>query len=138
MSYTLTSFDDGHILLFTMHSDFEPAIDMPKYLPECYQFLEDGPDPIIIITDTTQAPMRDLDDLIQGANSIRNALAQKINHHPKLLKSITVISNRIVQVAMKGLNTATFGFVDVIIATTQDEALELARAALAEHSPSEL
>ena len=138
MSYSITPVDNGHILLFTMNHDFEPAVDMPQYLPECYQFLENGPDPIIIITDTTRAPMRNMDDLIQGANSIRTSLAQQINNHPKLLKSITVISNRIVQVAMKGLNTATFGFVDVFIATTQDEALELARAALAEHSPSEL
>ena len=136
MSYTITPFDDGHILLFTMHNDFEPAIDMPKYLPECYQFLEDGPDHVIVITDTTRAPMRDMDDLIQGANSVRNSLAQQINNHPKLLKSITVINNRIVQVAMKGLNTATFGFVDVVIATTVEEALDRARAVLAEQSQS--
>lgn len=132
MSYSLISLDDGHILVFDMHDDFESADDMPKYLPECYAALENGPDAVVLITDTTKAPLRNLDDLIQGANSIRNPLSQQINNHPKLLASMTVVDNKMVQLAVRGLNSAAFGFVNVQIYATQEEALAHARTLLAE------
>jgi hypothetical protein len=131
MSYTLTSLDDGHILLFTMNSDFDTPVDMPKYLKECYDLVDNGPDQIVIITDTTGAPPKGINDLIQGANSIRTPEAKRINDHPKVIRSLSVVDNRLVNLAVKGLNSAAFGFYEVAIFETKEEAISHARAVLA-------
>jgi hypothetical protein len=130
MSYSLESMDDGHIILFTMHQDFDVAVDMPHYLEACYELVENGPDKIVIITDATEMKPSSLDDIIEGANSIRSDEAKRLARHPKVVKSFSIITSKIAQLAVKGLNTATFGFLEVTIFETPEEAINRARQVL--------
>ena len=130
MSYSLVPIDGGHILLFTMPEDFDFSEDMPKYLQECYELLENGPDRVIIITDACEIKPKGLDYIIQGANTTRSAEAHRISQHPKVLRSFSVVSSKVAQLAVKGLNSASFGFFDVTIFETCDDALSQARSLL--------
>lgn len=130
MSYTLESIDDGHIILFTMHQDFDMAVDMPQYLEACYELVENGPDKIVIITDASEMKPRTLDDIIEGANSIRSDEARRLSQHPKVIKNFSIITSKIAQLAVKGLNSASFGFFEVTIFETPEEAFNRAREVL--------
>lgn len=130
MSYSLDALDDGQIIYFTMHEDFDMSVDMPDYLQKCYALVENGPEQIIIITDAREMKTKSIDDIIQGANSVRSPEAQRLSRHPKVIKSLSVITNKVVQVAMKGLNSASFGFVEVTVFETPEEAVGYSRTVL--------
>lgn len=110
------------------------SVDMPDYLQKCYALVENGPDRIIIITDAREMITKSFEDIIQGANNVRSPEAQRLSRHPKVIKSLTVMTNKIAQMAMKGLNSATFGFVEVTIFETQEEAISCAEKVLAGQS----
>ncbi len=130
MTYSLVSLDDGHILYFTMLEDFDFSVDMPKYLQECYELLENGPDRVIIITDARDLKPKSFDYIVQGANSTRSPEAHRNAEHSKVLKNFSIVSSRMAQLAVKGLNSASFGFFEVTIFETPDDALSQARQLL--------
>lgn len=137
MSYSLAPLDGGHIISFTMHEDFDFTVDMPKYLQECWDLVENGPDRIVIISDASAMKTKNLDYLIQGTNSIRTPEAQRLTHHPKVVKNFTVVSGKLAHLAVKGLNSATFGYVDLLIFETPEEAINEARSILFGQSKAE-
>ncbi|MBN1429300.1 MAG: hypothetical protein JXB07_13075 [Anaerolineae bacterium] len=100
---------------------------MQRYFQECYDLVENGPEPIII-TDTTSAPLKSIDDLIQGANTLRTPAAKRLSNHPKVIKALTVVDNRAVNMAIKGLNSAMFSFIEMPVFATREEAVSHARA----------
>lgn len=130
MSYTLSSLDEGHILIFTMNNDFNLSVDPPAYLQEAYERVENGPDRVVIITDAT--PMRNLNinDLVQAANGIHNPAAKRLNDHPKVIKNLRVINNKVLLLAAKGMNSAAFGFYEMSIFQSLEDALGHARMLL--------
>jgi len=131
MSYSLDSLDDGHILYFTMHHDFDVSVDMPKYLQECYQLVQNGPDQIIIISDGRELnPSMDI--VIEGANAIRSKEARRITEHSKVIKNFTVFDTKIARLAIKGLNSAAFGFFEVSMFETPKDAISRAREILSD------
>lgn len=134
MSYTISTLDDGHIVLFEMNTDFSVSGEMPQALQDCYDCLESGPDPIVIVVDTSKASNRGFDDVVQGANSVRAPIARKMQNHPKLIANVTVIANRMIHLAVMGINSAAFGFVKVLVYPTQEEAIAQARVLLIEKS----
>lgn len=134
MSYSLDILDGGQIVYFTMHEDFDLQVDMPDYFQKCYELVEGGPDRIVLITDTREVKTKNLDELIQGANSVRSTESQRLSRHPKVIKVLTVTASKMVKLAMKGLQSATFGFLEVAVFETQEEALDHARRLLSGES----
>lgn len=133
MPYTLSTIDEGHIILIALTGSLETE-EVMRYFQECYNLVENGPDRIVIITDTTAAPLKSIDDLIQGANTLRTPEAKQLNNHPKVIKALTVVNNKAVNLAIKGLNSAMFGFIEMPIFATQEEAISHARAVLSSQS----
>jgi hypothetical protein len=134
MSYSLDALDDGHIILFTMHQDFDMSVDMPDYLQQCYGLVDGGPDRIIVITDAREMKTKSFEDIIQGPNSVRSPEAQRLSRHSKVIKNLTVMTNKVAQLAMKGLNSASFGFLELTLFETQEEAIGYARKVLSDES----
>lgn len=130
MSYTLTALDDGHILLFEMHADFDVVNDLIAASREALEIVEHGPDRVVMITDTREMKITGVNDLLQGANAARSPEAVALSKHPKLFKSVSVIDNKMVTLAAKGLNSATFGYIDTTIFEDREKALAYARAVL--------
>jgi hypothetical protein len=130
MSYTLTSYDDGQIIVLTLHQGFDLANGMRAVSAECFDMLEQGPERVILISDTRALNINNLNDLIVGANVARQPEAIRVLKHPKTAKIVSVISSRVVQMAVRGLNSASFGHVEVPIFETLEEALDHARTIL--------
>jgi hypothetical protein len=127
MSYTLSSLDGGCILLFTIHADFEIATELVKASREALDLFEQCPGPVVFITDTCALHINNLNDILQGGSAVRSPESMRLSKHPKLRKSISVIDNRVITLAAKGLNSATFGYVETTIFETTEDALDYAR-----------
>ncbi|MBN1312521.1 MAG: hypothetical protein JXB30_13990 [Anaerolineae bacterium] len=75
--------------------------------------------------------MQGIDDLIEGTNYVRNPEGKKVTHHPKAIKHLIVVKSKALRLAIKGLNTAAFGFYEGMVFATQEEAIARARAIIA-------
>lgn len=127
MSYTLTTLDDGHIILMTMNADFDLTKEMVPSSLETFELLEAGPDRMVFISDGREMRLTSLNEIIESANTIRIPESKRVTTHPKLLKSLTVTNNKVIQLAVKGLNTATFGNIEYPIFESVEDAVNYAR-----------
>jgi phosphosulfolactate phosphohydrolase-like enzyme len=129
-SYTVEVLDEGRIILMTMGSDYNVVTDMLKSSTECFDLLEKGPERIVFITDAREVQLKGLDEMLHGAQNMMNPEISKITHHPKLAKSLSVTNSKVMRAAVKGLNTLTFGFTELTVFETVEEALNYARTVL--------
>ncbi|MEM6530801.1 MAG: hypothetical protein AAF653_21065, partial [Chloroflexota bacterium] len=65
-------------------------------------------------------------DILKGA-TIATREEKPVFQHPMIEHLVFVTTNRALQMAAKGLNTATFGNVSIDVFETLDEALAFAR-----------
>jgi hypothetical protein len=127
MNYELKTLDDGQIIVLTMYKEFDMVDDLIQSSLECFELVENGPEHIVFISDGRELSITNLNDLIQSANSARRPEAMRVNKHPKMLKSLSVINSRLIQMAVRGLNSASFGHMEVTIFETVEDALDHAR-----------
>src|SRR5262245_46434722 len=130
MSYTVTTYDDGHILLLTLNSDFDATTEMVPSFSECFATLEAGPDNVVFISDARHYVMGSFNDLLQGANMTRSPEVARTNKHPKVRKVYTITNSGAIQLAAKGLNSASFGFIELTVFSSLEDALNQARVTL--------
>jgi hypothetical protein len=130
MSYTLSPLDDGRILLFTMHADFDIATELVQASKQALLVLDNSNKKVVFITDTRELHITNFNEILQGGSAVRSPEAMQLSKHPNLCKSISIIDNRVITLAAKGLNSATFGYVDTTIFETKEDALEYARGVL--------
>src|SRR5687768_5087686 len=110
MSYSFETLDEGHIVILTMHSDFDIRTEMIQSSLDAYALLDQCPAPVVLISDSRAIQLRNINDLIEGANLARSPESRKVGSHPHLIKNYSIVDNKLAQAAVKGLNTATFGF----------------------------
>jgi hypothetical protein len=127
MNYELKTLDEGQIIVLTMYKEFDMVDDLIQSSLECFELVENGPEHIVFISDGRELSITNLNDLIQSANSARRPEAMRVNKHPKMLKSLSVINSRLIQMAVRGLNSASFGHMEVTIFETVEDALDHAR-----------
>jgi hypothetical protein len=133
MSYTFQTLDDGHIVIMTMHDDFNMAQEIQPAIHEGHALVESLPGPLVYISDVRALHFSDLSQLLEAANAVRFINPEeRLSKNPKVLKSVAVISSKVIQVAAKGLNSASFGHMDIIVYPTLEETLDKARAILKE------
>jgi hypothetical protein len=131
MPYTLTTLDDGHIIVATIGSDFDAVNDMLPMTLGCYDLLDHGPDRVVIISDARELRLKSANEVILSANVMRTPESKRVREHPKLLRNFAVINNNLLQMIVKGLNSASFGYVEATIFETLDDAISHARALIA-------
>jgi hypothetical protein len=130
MSYAVTTYDDGQIIVLTLNADFDIAAEMIPAFDECFEHLESGTSPAIFISDARELPIRNLNDLIQGSSFVSKPEAVRVNRHPRILKTYTITNSAVIQLAAKGLNSASFGNLVLGVFTSMEEALNAARLIL--------
>jgi hypothetical protein len=130
MPYSVTTYDDGHILLLTLNSEFDPAVHMVPAFTECFETLEAGPDNVVFISDARNYTIGSFNDLLQGANMARSAEVARANKHPKVRKVFTITNSGTIQLTAKGLNSASFGFIELTVFSSLEDALNQARTVL--------
>lgn len=125
MPYTLSTHDEGHIILMTEHSDFNPSTDLLPVIGGIQRMLNDGPNDIVLIFDARAHETTH--DVLPVGTLVCSNEGRALIKHPKLLKIMTVTNNRQEQLALKGINSAMFGFVEIGIFPTMEEANQYAR-----------
>lgn len=126
MNYKIEVLPNEPIMLYTMLEQFSMAQDGPQAQDEAREILEQSSQPMFMILDVTGRSVT-LDDVVHGASQSARG-KQPILQHPKVRKVILVATSSIVKIATKGLNTATFGNVDISVFGTVDEALTYVRS----------
>lgn len=130
MSYTLHTLDDDHIIVMTMQPDFDIEREAPRIFEECLAIVEAGPDQVVVITDSRSKQFTSFQEILGIGQVVSRGPGKAIADHPKVVKRIALASSQIARLAVKGLNSATFGFIDISICETLEEALDIATAAL--------
>ena len=129
MSYTFTTLDEGHILILTFNDDFD--VHTTQFMFDSLEKIDTGPDRMVFITDSRSMPIKNVNDMLVASSNVRTEEAKRLMQHPKLVKSYTIINNNIFQKVIKGLNSATFGYFEITVFETVEEAVEAGRKALA-------
>jgi hypothetical protein len=130
MSYNVTTYDDGQILVLTLNADFDIANEMVPSFEECFKHLESGTTDVVFISDARDLPIRNLNDLIQGSSFINKPEAVRVNKHTRVIKTYTISNSSVIQLAAKGLNSASFGNLVLGVFTSLEEGLNQARLLL--------
>jgi len=132
MSYSVDTLDDSQIIVTTYAEDFDFESDLSGLIEQTIALFDAGPDRVVYISDSRNIQMSSLDDIIKAANSVRSPDSKQLTGHPKLLKTVTIINNRMAHLAIKGLNSMAFGYLDIPVFESLDDALVYARKLLAE------
>lgn len=131
-SYRFDAFDQGHILVLTMLDTYNVHTDMCESTLALIEMIDKGPDRVVIISDSRELRIKDVNDMLVAASNVRTEESKRLVNHPKVIKNFSVMNNKMMQTAVKGLNTATFGFFPVTIFETPEAAIDAARAVLAQ------
>lgn len=125
MSYEVSLLPDEPIILVVWHEDFVLTVDLIPAIKEMHQLLDSVTEPYYMISDSTRPTIR-FDDLLVGAYYAVKG-PNPIFKHPNFA-GITLISHqKFAEIMAKGMKTATFGYMDVPVVHTMEEALAVAR-----------
>jgi hypothetical protein len=134
MPYTTSTLDDGRIILMTMDAAFDLHGELIQFSGECATLLDAQPNGAIVIVDGRLRPPNDLNDILQGANATRTQEGKAMFQHPNLRKLLTITTSKALHMTIKGLNSATFGFLEITVFDTPEAAINAAREVLYGHA----
>ncbi len=114
----------GEPIIISTVVDYHYETDGVQGAEATKAILEEQTEPVFIITNALDAHMS-FEDVVRGVNlSIREF---DLTHHPKVLETILVTSDEIINLAAKGIEAPIFGKVKLRVFRTLDEALAYAR-----------
>lgn len=126
MSYKVEALPREPIILVTLSAQSLIMEDMAKSGVEVRALLDQAAEPSFFIMDMSELSVS-LDDVIVGAN--RGARSeQPLSHHPNLREMLFVSRSSMIKLAIKGLNTVTFGNLNARVFDSLDDALAYARS----------
>jgi hypothetical protein len=131
MGFSISSQEGGHILIVTIDEQYDMVNEVIELSKEVVAHLDAGPDGTIVIIDGRAVQIKDLNSLLMGAQNMSRPEVKASRNHPKQLKSFSVINNKIVTAAMKGMNSATFGYIQTTMFDTVEAAVAQAHIELA-------
>ncbi len=105
---------------YSWKADFVPMAD------EVAALLNELDQPVFLIIDMT-AMAADLADVIFSTNYAARSTNQFL-HHPNMREFLAITTNKLISMAVQGMNTPTFGNVPVQIFSTLDDAMRYARS----------
>jgi hypothetical protein len=134
MPYTTSTLDDGRIILMIMDEKLDFQTEFVQLILECTALLDAATDGAVVIVDGRLRPPNDLNDILQGANVTRTPEGKAMFQHPNLRKILTITTSKALHMTLKGLNSATFGFLEITVFDTPEAAINAAREVLYGHA----
>jgi hypothetical protein len=126
MSFTLEIFPDEPILYSSFHHDFDFASEMPELAAQCNAALDASPEPLYLISNALEYQFS-VSDLITGANMATRGEKPPF-FHPNVRKVIWVTNSKLLELGAKGINSPTFGNLEIEVFHTLEEALAYCRS----------
>lgn len=107
-------------ILFKMASgSYESAVPDPPAAARSFALLEAQPEPVFYIVDLLDAEIK-FSGMMAYANSQSFQMASR---HPKVRQLIVLTKDPALQLAVQGLNSEAFGYVEAPVFETMDEAI---------------
>jgi len=126
MAYQLEQLPDEPIVICTISQNYDMATDAPLFAQEIEVLASSRSEPFyLVIIEAGYTP--GFDDVIVGAN-VATRGEHPVFRNPGLREVLYVTSNKVTQLALKGLNSPIFGNTRVKVFGTQEEALAYARS----------
>ena len=79
MSYTLTTEDNGHIIVLTMGEDFAFPTEMIEALTKVYEHMESGPHGIVMVVDNRKLKFETMEKILQSGQSARSPESTRVH-----------------------------------------------------------
>ena len=125
-AYNVEKLPDLPVIVVTVLEDWDSGRDAPLALDSVTAFLDETEEPLYYCSDLTQSPRWGLSDVISVANLA--ARGRNIAKHPKLKGVIAITTDRMIDLAARGMNSEVFGHLSITVFPTLDEALESLRS----------
>lgn len=126
MSYSTEKLPDLPVVLATLHSDYDHAQEGEAAYAEEIAMLDAQSEPVYYILDIKEYSPT-LDVIISGTNWGGKQGNMPTVRHPNVVKPIVISQSDIVKLAVKGVKTVTWGYTDIKVFETLDEALDYVR-----------
>jgi len=127
MDYQIEQLPGEPIIVCTVREAASNAQESAAEIEKLFDLMDRQSQPVVLVFNMLRASLS-LDDLIQGANVA--ARQKALYSHPMLRENVIVTQSRLIDLALKGLNSATFGHIKVKVLKTLDDALAYARGVL--------
>lgn len=127
MPYTVEKLPDEPILVVNSSRGEDPYGEMAEAIDGINQTLDEQPEPIYLILDMRTMTLS-LDEIMEAAMLSargRNAML----HHRNIRESIFILTDPLVRMAVRGLDSATFGQLKARTFETLDQAVAYCRRA---------
>jgi hypothetical protein len=125
--YSLEKLADQPVILWIASDTWDMSRDLPVVTEQIQQMLNETTEALFILIDTTQTHVT-LSDVIYAANYTAR-LGTPILKHPKMREFLMVTNMRVVELAIKGLNSETFGNINGRTFPTREEAFAYVQSA---------
>lgn len=126
MSYTVEKYEGEPIIVAMLHADFNLEKEAQASSQESIALLDAAPEPVYYISDSSQVKFS-TDETIKGTSFAARG-ENPVFHHPNIKQVLMVIGDNAMQaMTAAGMQTETFGNVNIKTFATLDEALTYAR-----------
>ena len=121
MCYHIEKLPGKPIIVAALKADFNIADDWEEFISEIMALLDDQPEPVFYISDLRQASFN-FNDLLAGTNLATRG-SSAVLKHPNVRENLVITTSSMLKLAAKGLNSVTFGNIDVKVFDSVEEAL---------------
>jgi hypothetical protein len=127
-TFTVEKLPEDPILLATMTAEYSVSRDQQASDDAARALLAELVEPMYLVVDITKVKLS-IDDITLGSNRAAREGHNPLWHDPRIKQIVFVSTNKAVHLAAKGVNTLPFGFSNVKVFNTLDEALAHCRSA---------
>ncbi len=122
MPFVVEADSEVGAVIVRLGRDFSLQTEATRFRAELHQALDTQQNPVALIFDIRDASLSSRDMLISTDSE-----SQRLLRHPNIRESVVVTDDALVQIAAKGVNSMSFGFIKVRTFPTLEDALEYAR-----------
>jgi hypothetical protein len=126
VNYRVEALPDDPVILMSLAKDALITEDMANSGAEIRALLDQADGPMFVIMDMRELSIN-LNDIILGSN-LGTRGEEPLSRHPNIGEMIFVSSNAMVKLAVKGLNTVTFGNLEARVFDSVGDALIYVRS----------
>lgn len=126
MSYRIEHMADLPVVFVSFDEDFDFGRDIPLLDKEVRVLLDSLTSPVYYIIDTRNMKMT-FNDIMEGVQ-LGTRGEKPTLLHPTIKQNIFITTSKAISMVARGLNTASFGSVDIKIYATVEEALAYVRS----------
>lgn len=133
MNYQITKIPDVPLVMVRANQNFGDAASVKAYAQDLKALYDSLDAPVYQIADLTDFNLN-FDELVSAFQIVMRG-ENSIVRHPNNLGLLVVTHNRFYEIALRGLNTATFGYVEILTFATVEAAMSWVkdRVRLPEH-----